>query len=86
MSSADKEKATKLGELLYRCLNSQTIFSLLTVQNMRHMVAISLFTLGHLDETGADKSITPEEQHFRDVTAGFVGESLPGLSLSSTVF
>ena len=53
---------------------------------MRHMVAISLFTLGHLDETGADKSITPEEQHFRDVTAGFVGEFFLALAFSSIVF
>ncbi|XP_067940118.1 nonsense-mediated mRNA decay factor SMG7-like [Watersipora subatra] len=68
----DKEKTSKLVELLHKCLSSQTIFSLLSAQNMTHMVAISLFTLSHIDSSGSEKALTDDEVHFRDVTVSFL--------------
>ena len=69
----DKDKTAKLAELLHRCICSQTIFSLLTSQNLLHMAAICLFTLYHIDPTGSEKTLTTDERHYRDVTIGFLG-------------
>lgn len=76
----DKEKASKISELLCRCVSSHTIFSLLTAQNMYHMVVISIFTLSHIDDTGGDDSITEDERHFRDVVVTFIAGILEAMT------
>lgn len=59
----------RLSELLCRCLGSQTIFSLLTAQNLQHMVTICLFNLSNSES----KLITEQERHFRDISIAFLG-------------